>query len=70
MLRGVICWYRGHDWKPDRPLSAAGMMAASGFPLWIPPATCKRCGVGNEPTNHDGGYPEKKGWYKEEVSNG
>jgi hypothetical protein len=55
----IICWFMGHPWKEDRKLSLDGLFAA--FALWIPPATCRRCGAKNEPINEK--YAERNGWY-------
>lgn len=61
-MKRLICLLRGHRWKEDRPLSLAGLFAAAGLPLWVPPATCRRCGKKNEPINHER-VAESNGWY-------
>jgi hypothetical protein len=61
-MRRLICFLRGHQWKEDRPLSLEGLFAAAAvFPLWVPPATWRRCGKKNEPMNNE--YAESNGWY-------
>lgn len=60
MMR-ILCWFMGHRWREDRKLSLEGLFAAAGFALWVPPATCRRCGTKNEPINDN--FAERNGWY-------
>jgi hypothetical protein len=59
------CWWSGHVWISDLPVSLIGKYAILAS-LWMPPATCKCCGKRYDGINSR--YAEKEKWLAEESN--
>lgn len=63
-LKSIFCSACSHFWveNADWPLSLDGRFAVLAG-LWMPPATCKRCGSKEPGVNQQ--WAREKGWLRE-----
>lgn len=59
------CWWYGHIWISDMPLSLDGKWAILAS-LWMPPATCKCCSKHYEGINSK--WADKNGYLAQESN--